>query len=177
MTEAASTCPHASVILNDTPSGESLFKKYSSVVTWNTYRSHSSRPAKRRKVSRNVSLFICTRSWTVRLPLRRAVTAILHYLGLWRVCIAHTMVVGRKDMCSGIWKWLLTNSVSSLHILLMLALTNCYSCVGVEARTGFLYCSACNDFIYDAELEERYFATILSAEEKLTKFRGTTARS
>jgi len=43
----------------------------------------------------------------------------------------------------------------------------------VEAKTGFLYCSVCNDFIYDAELERRYFAMVLSAEETLTKFKGT----
>jgi ubiquitin carboxyl-terminal hydrolase 22/27/51 len=58
------------------------------------------------------------------------------------------------------------------HFFLVVVLT---SILGVEANSGFLYCSACNDFIYDAELEARYFAMILSAEEKQTKFKGAIA--
>jgi len=50
LTDAESTCPHISNLLNDTSSGETTLQKYISVASWNASHSQLVRPAKRRKV-------------------------------------------------------------------------------------------------------------------------------
>ncbi|KAF8193361.1 hypothetical protein BJ912DRAFT_960846 [Pholiota molesta] len=40
-----------------------------------------------------------------------------------------------------------------------------------DTKTGYLFCSECDDFIYDMKLDEMHLAAIVSAEEKQTKFR------
>ncbi|TEB19403.1 cysteine proteinase [Coprinellus micaceus] len=40
----------------------------------------------------------------------------------------------------------------------------------VDAKSGRLYCSQCDDFIYDPTLDELYTRTVVSAEEKETRF-------
>jgi ubiquitin carboxyl-terminal hydrolase 22/27/51 len=35
-----------------------------------------------------------------------------------------------------------------------------------------VFCRQCNNFIYDAKLDEIYTSTVVAAEEKLTKFQG-----
>jgi ubiquitin carboxyl-terminal hydrolase 22/27/51 len=44
---------------------------------------------------------------------------------------------------------------------------------GADTKTGYLFCSECDDFIYDMKLDEMHLAAIVSAEEKQTRFRGT----
>ncbi len=44
---------------------------------------------------------------------------------------------------------------------------------GVDTKSGFVFCSHCDDFIYDSKLENIHLATTLAAEEKLTKFKST----
>ncbi|TFK22778.1 cysteine proteinase [Coprinopsis marcescibilis] len=39
-----------------------------------------------------------------------------------------------------------------------------------DVKTGAIFCSQCNDFIYDAEMEEISLEAILGAEEKQTRF-------
>ncbi len=67
------------------------------------------------------------------------------------------------------------NSVSRFHFVSYLELGLTSYLIGVDAKTGYIFCSECNDFIYDSQLEERHLVTTLSAEEKLTKFKGAFA--
>ncbi|KAF8963160.1 hypothetical protein BDZ97DRAFT_2017931 [Flammula alnicola] len=39
-----------------------------------------------------------------------------------------------------------------------------------DAKTGYVFCSECDDFIYDLKLDEMHLAAAVSAEEKQTKF-------
>lgn len=45
---------------------------------------------------------------------------------------------------------------------------------GADVKTGAVFCYECNDFIYDAKLDEIYVCAVVAAEEKLTlaKFQG-----
>jgi hypothetical protein len=44
---------------------------------------------------------------------------------------------------------------------------------GVDAKTGYVFCSECNDFIYHHQLEEIQLHATVSAEESMTRFQGT----
>ena len=67
---------------------------------------------------------------------------------------------------------MVTDSVSRFHFMSDLELGLTSHVIGVDAKTGYIFCSECNDFIYDSKFQERHLVTILSAEEKLTKFKG-----
>lgn len=43
---------------------------------------------------------------------------------------------------------------------------------GADTKSGRLFCSLCDDFIYDPAMEELYTRTVVSAEEKETHFQG-----
>jgi ubiquitin carboxyl-terminal hydrolase 22/27/51 len=43
---------------------------------------------------------------------------------------------------------------------------------GVDVKSGSIFCAECNDFIYDAEMDNICLSTVVSAEEKQTKFQG-----
>jgi hypothetical protein len=56
---------------------------------------------------------------------------------------------------------------------LSLRVSSSYAFVtGADIKTGAVFCRQCNDFIYDAKLDEIYVSTVVAAEEKLTKFQG-----
>ncbi|KAH9481878.1 Ubiquitin carboxyl-terminal hydrolase 22 [Psilocybe cubensis] len=55
----ATSCPHISVALGEEASNSDVGKKFMSVISWNTYRSQPTRPAKRRKVSTFFSHMQC----------------------------------------------------------------------------------------------------------------------
>ncbi|KAF8151031.1 hypothetical protein B0H34DRAFT_731104 [Crassisporium funariophilum] len=40
----------------------------------------------------------------------------------------------------------------------------------VDPKSGYIFCSACDDFVYEARLEETYLTTVVTAEEKQTRF-------
>lgn len=44
--------------------------------------------------------------------------------------------------------------------------------LGVDTKSGSLFCSECENFIYDAEVDELYLSTTLMVEEKQTHFQG-----
>lgn len=39
-------------------------------------------------------------------------------------------------------------------------------------KLGSVFCSECDDFIYDGTFDGIYHATVLNVEEKATKFQG-----
>lgn len=43
---------------------------------------------------------------------------------------------------------------------------------GVDVKSGSIFCRECDDFIYDATMDSIYLSTVVSAEEKQTKFQG-----
>jgi len=48
---------------------------------------------------------------------------------------------------------------------------------GADVKTGAVFCRQCDNFIYDAKLDEIYLSTVVATEEKLTRFQGeSTAR-
>ncbi|KAL6298643.1 cysteine proteinase [Sparassis latifolia] len=40
----------------------------------------------------------------------------------------------------------------------------------VDAKTGSVYCSECNDFVYDSRISHAYFSAAIAAEERNTSF-------
>jgi len=44
---------------------------------------------------------------------------------------------------------------------------------GADAKSGFVFCSECDDFIFDDTIDELYLSTVVSVEERNTKFQGT----
>jgi len=42
----------------------------------------------------------------------------------------------------------------------------------MDSKTGYLFCSLCDDFIYDGKVDEIHLAAVVSAEEKQTKFQS-----
>lgn len=44
--------------------------------------------------------------------------------------------------------------------------------LGVDAKSGCVYCTECGDFIYDSMVEEMRLAAVVKAEEKRTRFQG-----
>lgn len=45
--------------------------------------------------------------------------------------------------------------------------------IGVDAKSGCVFCSECDDFIYDPSLTELYTSVVVSSEERYTTFQGT----
>ena len=43
---------------------------------------------------------------------------------------------------------------------------------GADAKTGCVYCSECDNFIYDPAVKNAFVSTTLNAEEKHTRFQG-----
>lgn len=43
---------------------------------------------------------------------------------------------------------------------------------GADAKSGFVFCSECDDFIYDDTIDELYLSTVVSVEERNTNFSG-----
>jgi ubiquitin carboxyl-terminal hydrolase 22/27/51 len=43
---------------------------------------------------------------------------------------------------------------------------------GVDVKSGSIFCRECDDFVYDAAIDSIYLSTVVSAEEKQTKFQG-----
>lgn len=41
---------------------------------------------------------------------------------------------------------------------------------GCDSRSGYVFCSSCNDFIYDAELDKVHLAAVVTAEERQNTF-------
>ncbi|KAF5326836.1 hypothetical protein D9619_004989 [Psilocybe cf. subviscida] len=41
---------------------------------------------------------------------------------------------------------------------------------GCDSKSGYVFCSSCNDFIYDAELDKVHLAAVVTAEEKQNTF-------
>jgi ubiquitin carboxyl-terminal hydrolase 22/27/51 len=44
---------------------------------------------------------------------------------------------------------------------------------GADVKSGNIFCSQCDNFIYDAVLDSVFLNTVISAEEKQTRFQGT----
>lgn len=44
--------------------------------------------------------------------------------------------------------------------------------LGADVKTGRVFCSDCDDFVLDAATENVFFSTVLSAEEKESRFLG-----
>lgn len=44
---------------------------------------------------------------------------------------------------------------------------------GADAKSGFIFCSECDDFIFDDTIDELYLTAVVSVEERNTKFQGT----
>jgi len=44
--------------------------------------------------------------------------------------------------------------------------------LGADAKSGHVFCSECDDFIFDDILDELYLHTVVSVEERNTKFQG-----
>lgn len=47
-----------------------------------------------------------------------------------------------------------------------------YTLVGVDVKLGSVFCSECDDFVYDRTFDKIFHATVLDVEEKTTKFQG-----
>lgn len=43
---------------------------------------------------------------------------------------------------------------------------------GVDTKSGSLFCAECENFIYDAEIDDFHLSTILFVEEKQSHFQG-----
>lgn len=45
-----------------------------------------------------------------------------------------------------------------------------YISLGADTKTGYLFCSECDDFIYDPKLDSMHLEAIVSADAKQAKF-------
>jgi hypothetical protein len=60
-----------------------------------------------------------------------------------------------------------------LFVYVYVSLSQPYlSNTGADARTGYVYCSECDNFIYESALNNVFVSTALNAEEKHTRFQG-----
>ncbi|KDR78670.1 hypothetical protein GALMADRAFT_244157 [Galerina marginata CBS 339.88] len=133
----ASSCFHISAALGDRTLENHISKKYTTVISWNAYRSQAIRPAKRRKIA-SPSCGTCEVSLS-----RPFACLYCSYTGCWQDghVVQHLKEAGHQ-FC-------------------------------VDAKTGSLFCTECDDFVYDAKVERIHLAATVSAEEKLPKYQAS----
>lgn len=44
---------------------------------------------------------------------------------------------------------------------------------GADAKSGSIFCCDCDDFIYNVTVDAIYLSTVVSAEEKQSRFQGS----
>uniref|UniRef100_A0A0W0F2P4 Ubiquitin carboxyl-terminal hydrolase n=1 Tax=Moniliophthora roreri TaxID=221103 RepID=A0A0W0F2P4_MONRR len=105
-----------------------------------------------------------------------AALAIWHLLDLTSVCIARMLDVG---LVVTLWS---TSKSTIIHFVRLplsfpivpplnasLQLPGC-AFPGVDAKSGAIFCSLCDDISYQATLDRMYLASVVSMEEKQTRF-------
>lgn len=58
------------------------------------------------------------------------------------------------------------------YFLLLTLYIGAHTLVGVDVKLGSVFCSECDDFVYDGTFDGIFHATVLDVEEKTTKFQG-----
>lgn len=168
-----SKCLHFKAILTEDTSSN-ILAKYKAVVSWNVNRRQDVlHPAKRRRAS---ILQIFARVVLIlrhRYPRLHVILANSLSRGRLRACIARSRDAGPLAISLHIRKRKVTDSVSILINISTFAwrLTR-DSLSGVDVKSGSIFCSECDDFIYDAAVDNLNLLTVVSAEEKQTRFQG-----
>ena len=168
----ASNCSHITSTLTTTDSEEGDFvKKYKSVVSWYSHRSNQihCQPSKRRKVSKMISSL----SFYVEFRTFPRIDCCTNMWNLW-YCTVSAFCVLSMLVCRMLVGWTCCHAPKRIGSLVLQVTLHFFFCwtrhllrwTGVDVKSGSVYCSECNNFIYHSKLDALYLATIVAAEEK-----------